>query len=124
MLRVAGWTQFRALDSEVSNRITSEVGQSIKIQSPRLGLIDLRPFCLVGHFPEAPHYKMRNLFLSLPHSDGDGGTADVLTKTEVSSIPDLIRGLSLASTLLDLRDLGGCERNKMAILRQVRTTVS
>ena len=113
MLRVAGWTQFRALDSGVSNRITSEVGQSIEIQSPRLGLADLRPFRLDGHLPEAPHHKMRNLFPSLPHSDGDGEMANVPTKTEVSSIPDLILELSLVSTLLDPRDLGGHERNKI-----------
>ena len=113
MLRVAGWTQFRALDSGVSNRITSEVGQSIEIQSPRLGLADLRPFRLVGHFPEVPHHEMRNLFLFLHHSDGDGGMANVSTKTGASSISDLIQGLFLISALLDLRDPGGHERSKI-----------
>ena len=48
-LRAAGWSQIRTIDSEVSGRIASGAGQSIKTRSPRLGLAEHWPYHFDGY---------------------------------------------------------------------------
>ena len=48
-LRAAGWTRIRTIDSEISGRIASGAGQSIKARSPRLGLAEHWPYHFDGY---------------------------------------------------------------------------